>query len=75
MNKNEMRNLAMDKMGLGYSQATNAVIRQIALDELGLSWDDAVQYAMERTYNQMSHSQAMSEINKQTQTREKQNEQ
>ena len=31
----------------------------------GLSYDDAVQYVMERTYNQMSHSQAMAEINKQ----------
>ena len=35
------------------------------LAAVGLSWDDAVQYAMERTYNQMSHSQAMAEINKQ----------
>lgn len=31
----------------------------------GLSYDDAVQYVMERLYNQKNHSQAMSEINKQ----------
>lgn len=32
---------------------------------LGLTYDDAIEYAMERSYNQKNHSQAMAEINKQ----------
>ena len=38
---------------------------KLVQDFLGLPYDDAVNYAMERTYNQMSHSKAMEEINKQ----------
>lgn len=45
--------------------ARNILLRNMAKEQLGLSHDDSVQYAMERTYNQMSHSQAMAEINKQ----------
>jgi hypothetical protein len=39
--------------------------RLSVMKALGLSYDDAVQYAMERLYNQKNHSQAMAEINKQ----------
>ena len=39
--------------------------RSAVIAGYGLSYDDAVQYVMERLYNGMSHSQAMSEINKQ----------
>ena len=38
---------------------------KLVQDFLQLPYDDAVDYAMERSYNQKSHSQAMSEINKQ----------
>lgn len=69
MDIDEMTKLAMRTMNLSEQGARNAVLRQIALDRLGLSWDDAVRYAMERTYNQMNHEQAMSEINKQKEGR------
>ena len=39
--------------------------RSAVMAGYGLSYDDAVQYVMERLYSGMSHSQAMSEINKQ----------
>jgi hypothetical protein len=57
--------LVVKTMNLSEQGATNAIFRELAMERLGLSWNDAVQYAMERTYNQMSHNQAMSEINKQ----------
>ena len=69
MNMDEMTKLAMRTMNLSEQGARNAVLRELAMEKLGLSWDDAVQYAMERTYNQMSHIQAMSEINKQKEGR------
>lgn len=37
-------------------------LRKIVMDNLGLSYDDAVNYLMERMYNQMSHRQAMKAI-------------
>ena len=48
-------------------EITNTVeeYRSAVMAGYGLSYDDAVQYVMERLYNQKSHSQAMSEINKQ----------
>ena len=39
--------------------------REAVMLTLGLSYDDAVQYAIERTYNRMSHQQAMAELDKQ----------
>ena len=43
----------------------NTEFREQAMEVLDLSYDEAVQYAMERAYNQMSHSQAMAEVIKQ----------
>ena len=40
-------------------------LREQAMAVLDLSYDEAVQYAMERAYNQMNHSQAMAEVIKQ----------
>ena len=40
-------------------------MRRNARSAYGLSHDEAVQYIMERTYNQKNHNQAMAEINKQ----------
>ena len=37
-------------------------LRKVVMDKLGLSYDDAVNYLMERMYNQMSHRQAMKAI-------------
>ena len=37
-------------------------LRKVVMYHLGLSYDDAVNYLMERMYNQMSHSQAMKAI-------------
>lgn len=37
-------------------------LRKIVMEKLGLSYDDAVNYLMERMYNQMSHRQAMKTI-------------
>ena len=65
MNIDEMAKLVVKTMHLSEQGATNAIWRELAMERLGLSWDDAVQYAMERTYNQMSHEQAMAEVNKQ----------
>ena len=65
MDIEKMAELVVRTMNLSEQGATNAIFRELAMERLGLSWDDAVQYAMERTYNQKSHSQAMSEINKQ----------
>ena len=65
MNIDKMTELAITAKKGRTDFSSVAVVRELAMEKLGLSWDDAVQYAMERTYNQKNHSQAMAEINKQ----------
>jgi len=41
---------------------TRADLIHAAMAELELTYGQAVEYVMERSYNQMSHKQAMSEL-------------
>jgi hypothetical protein len=45
-----------------YMETEIEKLRKKVMDNLGLSYDDAVNYLMERMYNQMSHRQAMKAI-------------
>jgi len=47
------------------NRISSVELREQAMAVLDLSYDEAVQYAMERTYNRMSHQQAMAELDKQ----------
>lgn len=42
----------------------NEKLIELAMETLGLTREQAVEYLMERQYNQMSHSQAIKEIRK-----------
>ena len=44
------------------NEFTRAELIELAITDLGLTRAQAVEYVMERTYNQMSHRQALAEL-------------